>query len=238
MNIRHKCKHSFLVSVGLAMVASGCVKDPSKDAMPAEVKPVKPSGENAEIVKPLEGKVVEKSAQKSAEQKILELTGDIVFIGSKVSGAHECKFKDWSGKFILPQSQNLDEASIEFTVRTESVVADYKDPSPWSGKLEKHLRSDDFFDSETHPEAKFKSTSILSKIDEKTGSTHEVKGMMTIRGIAKELTFPASIKQNEGKIIAGAEFSINRKQFDIVYPGKSDDLIREGVVIRLSFASK
>jgi hypothetical protein len=31
-----------------------------------------------------------------------------------------------------------------------------------------------------------------------------------------------------------AEFAINRKDFGIVYAGKADDLIRDGVVIKLS----
>jgi hypothetical protein len=31
-----------------------------------------------------------------------------------------------------------------------------------------------------------------------------------------------------------AEFSINRKDFGIVYAGKADDLIRDGVVIKLT----
>ena len=31
-----------------------------------------------------------------------------------------------------------------------------------------------------------------------------------------------------------AEFAINRKDFGLLYPGKADDLIRDGVVIKLT----
>ena len=35
-----------------------------------------------------------------------------------------------------------------------------------------------------------------------------------------------------------AEFAINRKDFNIVYPGKPDDLIKDDVVIKLKFNPK
>ncbi len=35
-------------------------------------------------------------------------------------------------------------------------------------------------------------------------------------------------------ISLNAEFAINRKDFGIVYAGKADDLIRDGVVIKLA----
>lgn len=35
-----------------------------------------------------------------------------------------------------------------------------------------------------------------------------------------------------------AEFDINRKDFGIVYAGRTDDLIRDEVVIRLDFTAK
>ena len=38
--------------------------------------------------------------------------------------------------------------------------------------------------------------------------------------------------------MANIEFSLNRKEFDIMYPGKPDDLIRDDVVLKLTFASK
>ena len=56
-----------------------------------------------------------------------------------------------------------------------------------------------------------------------------VTGTLTIRGTAKDVTFPATIKLDNGKVDASTEFSINRKDFGLVYKGKPDDLIRDVV---------
>jgi hypothetical protein len=41
---------------------------------------------------------------------------------------------------------------------------------------------------------------------------------------------------SDAEVKAMSEFSINRKDFGIVYPGMPDDLIRDLVVIKLSLA--
>ena len=61
---------------------------------------------------------------------------------------------------------------------------------------------------------------------------------MTIRGIEKELSFPGTLTKDATGFKANIEFSLNRKEFDIMYPGKPDDLIRDDVVLKFSVASK
>ena len=51
--------------------------------------------------------------------------------------------------------------------------------------------------------------------------------------MTKEISFPAKIEVKDDAVTVKAEFSINRHDFDIKYAGKPDDLIREGVVLRL-----
>ena len=58
-----------------------------------------------------------------------------------------------------------------------------------------------------------------------------VTGNLDLHGVTKSISFPASISVGEQEITATAEFSINRFDFGIVYPGMTDDLIREEVVI-------
>ena len=44
-----------------------------------------------------------------------------------------------------------------------------------------------------------------------------------------------SAPQQEGDdLVVNADFAINRKDFSLNYPGKADDLIRDGVVIKLT----
>jgi hypothetical protein len=45
-----------------------------------------------------------------------------------------------------------------------------------------------------------------------------------------------AIEATDAQVSANAEFSINRKDFEINYPGMQDDLIRDLVVVKLSLA--
>ena len=161
----------------------------------------------------------------------MSLTGDIVFIGSKVTGSHTNRFKNWTGNVRLRGP--IENAQFNFTVQTASVEADYLDPKPWSGKLQKHFLSADFFDVQNHPTATFVSSAIKKKKDDQ----YQVTGILTIRGQSKEISFPATINSYNG-FNATAEFSINRKEYNIMYDGKADDLIREGVVLKINLKAK
>ena len=164
----------------------------------------------------------------AAADKAIALTGTIGFVGSKVTGQHDGKFKDWKGSVTL-KGGKADGAALEFTVQTASVEADLTSRNPYTEKLEGHLKSPDFFDVEKFPTATFKSTSI--KADAKGAAT--IKGNLTLHGVTKGIEFPATVTV-AGKDVSGkAEFSINRKDFGIAYAGKADDLIRDGVVLKI-----
>jgi polyisoprenoid-binding protein YceI len=64
--------------------------------------------------------------------------------------------------------------------------------------------------------------------------THTITGNFDLHGVKKSISFPATIQVAADSVSANAEFSINRKDFGINYPGKADDLIRDGVVIKLT----
>ncbi len=219
-------KMTVLTAVTVSLVA--CAKDPAKEVAPAKVE-AKKEAAAAPAAAP-------EAAPAPAAQAKGNLAGDLIFVGSKVTGSHTCKFTDWDGS--LSEAGSLEEATLSVTVRTTAMACDFDDPKPWTVKLEKHLRSDDFFASEKFPEATFVSTAIKAQADAKTNTTHQVTGNMTIRGIQKELSFPATLAIAEDGFKGTIEFSLNRKEFDIMYPGKVDDLIRDDVVLKLSLASK
>jgi len=64
-----------------------------------------------------------------------------------------------------------------------------------------------------------------------------VTGDFNLHGQTKSITFPAKITVTDAEVSVDSEFSINRKDFGIVYAGKADDLIRDDVVIRLKLNS-
>ena len=146
----------------------------------------------------------------------------IEFIASKVTGSHNGSFKDFSGVIEYPGQP--EESHVNVTINMASVETDTPD-------LTKHLQTPDFFDVAKFPQATFVSTEI--KPGGEKEASHTITGNFQLHGVTKSITFPATIKVNSDDVEVKSEFSINRKDFGITYAGKADDLIRDGVVIRL-----
>lgn len=144
------------------------------------------------------------------------------FVGSKVTGSHEGGFKSFKGGITVPDS-NLEKASVDVLIDATSLWSD-------NDSLTGHLKSADFFDVENFPSARFTSSEIASA----EGGGFTVTGNLELHGVTKQISFPATIAMSETGVTAEAEFSINRFDFEIVYPGKTDDLIREEVLIKLA----
>lgn len=163
----------------------------------------------------------EPSTAPSASAKAYVITSEnskVEFTGSKVTGKHDGGFKDVTGE-IHVSGDAVEHAKV--TIDTTSIFSD-------SNRLTEHLKSADFFDVAKYPTAVFETTSIEGK-----GADAKVTGNLTLHGITKQITFPANIEVKEDAVTVKAEFSINRFDFDMKYAGKADDLIREGVVLRL-----
>lgn len=147
------------------------------------------------------------------------------FIGSKITGSHNGGFEKFQGQITLVDGNPIG-SKVEVTIDTTSLWADDE-------RLTGHLKSPDFFDVEGHPTATFSSTEIAT--DPEGG--YQITGNLSLHGVVKQISFPALIDVVEGGVRAKSEFSINRFDFNIVYPGKPDDLIREEVVIQLDLVT-
>ena len=148
----------------------------------------------------------------------------VEFVAAKVTRSHNGSFKQFAGTIDL--AGNIVEASrVAIDIDTASVVTD-------EDQLTGHLKTPDFFDVAKYPKATFVST----KIEPNTagGVTHSITGNFDLHGVKKSITFPAAIQVAPDSVSVNAEFAINRKDFGILYPGKADDLIRDGVVIKLT----
>jgi polyisoprenoid-binding protein YceI len=98
--------------------------------------------------------------------------------------------------------------------------------------LTDHLKTADFFDVAKYPKASFVSTKIVPDTA-KGANNYTVTGDLELHGTKKAVTFPATITVNDSEVGVKSEFAINRKDFGIIYAGKTDDLIRDDVVLRL-----
>lgn len=146
----------------------------------------------------------------------------IEFVGAKVTGQHNGSFKKFSG--AIEWAGQPEKSRVSITIDADSIETDTAD-------LTKHLKTADFFDVAKFPQATFQSTEI--KPGGAGGATHTVTGNLTLHGVTKAVTFPATINASPGSITVQANFAINRKDFGINYAGAADNLIRDDVLLKL-----
>jgi polyisoprenoid-binding protein YceI len=197
--------------LGLALLALAC-NDPAKDKTKAETGEAKQAA----------------TAPAEAVRLVIEPgTSKIEWTGSKVTAKHEGAFTSFHGNVAL-LGNTPERSTVTVDIDTSSITTTPE-------RLVKHLKSPDFFDVEKFPKATFASTSIAKGSDK--GGTHTVTGNLTLHGVTKSITFPATIKTSPSGADVDAEFAINRKDFGLVYAGAADDLIRDDVVIKLNIRS-
>ena len=153
----------------------------------------------------------------------------ITFVGSKVTGSHEGGFKTFSGHFFVDDGK-LAPGGHQVVIDMNSTYSD-------SEKLTGHLTSPDFFDVKTHPTSTFSVTGIKEKTGAK-GETHLLTGNFEFHGVTKSISIPVVVDASNSAINITADFFINRFDFNIEYPGKTDDLIRKEVVIKFELNAK
>jgi polyisoprenoid-binding protein YceI len=181
--------------------------------------------------------------------KVDRSASTVKWIGTKVSGYHSGTIKIADGALRVKDGV-LKGGKITLDMKSLDVNGPKGSDPDMNAKLQKHLSSAEFFDTEKYPEATFEitsvkpaSTTIVEQNDPRqeeiseykvTNPTHMVKGNLTIKGITKNIEFPARITLTENEIDAIAKFNIDRSQWNITYPGKPDDLIKNEVHIGLS----
>ena len=148
----------------------------------------------------------------------------VSFTGSKVTGKHEGGFNKFTGTINLVNGK-AEGSSVKVDIEANSIYTETPD-------LTKHLQTADFFDVEKFPKASFSSTSIVPDAAKGVGN-YTVTGDFELHGVKKSITFPATINVSDSEVTVNSEFSINRKDFGLLYAGKADDLIRDLVAIKL-----
>lgn len=207
-------RSAFLTIVVGVMLVSACA-DPAADKTKAV------TGEATQVASPAAGTQGQKYV-------ITPQNSKVEFTGSKVTGKHDGSFGDFSGQ--IDYAGTPEQSRVNITMKTDSLTTDAPD-------LTKHLKTPDFFDVAKFPEASFVSTSIKPGGDK--GASHTVTGNLTLHGVTKAVTFPATISVTPEVATVDSTFSINRKDFGINYAGQADNLIRDDVVLKLTIkASK
>ncbi|WP_456377677.1 YceI family protein [Lutibacter sp.] len=149
------------------------------------------------------------NAQEKTNYMVDSSSSTINWKGYKPTGSHNGTINLVSGKLVV------EEGVIKggsFTVNMSTI----KDADE-SARLERHLKSEDFFDIITYTTSKFEITSTENKNDK-----FFITGNLTIKGITKEITFPATVTKTDELLTLTSEvIKINRADFNIKYKSKS-----------------
>jgi polyisoprenoid-binding protein YceI len=178
---------------------------------------------------------------------VLQINTDqstVTWVGTKPTGQHNGTIKLQSGVLRVNGS---DVVGGNFIMDiTTLAVLDMDDEN--NGKLGGHLKSPDFFDTAKHPTAAFAITGVTpfdaATAKEKpllAGATHTVAGNLTLKGVTKNVTFPAIIKTNGSTLAAKANFNIDRTLWGLNYGNDQslgDKFIRPTVNVGFNIVSK
>ena len=208
-----------LLMGALGALSLGACSNPADDVAAATVNETPEPAAEPEAEAP-------EAAEAPPARQALTISGDaskVEFTGAKVTGSHDGGFREFAGTIDFDPATPTN-STIEVTIQTASLFTD-------SDRLTGHLKSDDFFDVENMPTAVFRSTAIAAGGE--GDATHTITGELTLHGVTKSISFPATVSVSDAEVAATSEFAINRQDFGITYPGMPDDLIRDEVVVRL-----
>jgi polyisoprenoid-binding protein YceI len=143
------------------------------------------------------------------KKEIKSENSKVVWKGYKVTGSHEGIISIKSGHLnfdkdiLIGGSFEIDMSTITVT----DLEGEYK------GKLEGHLKSDDFFGVEKFPSA----TLYFTKIKSVGKNSYEVTGNITIKGKTETVSFNVSVYGSK----ANVSLKIDRTKFDVRYGSTS-----------------
>ncbi|HNP33562.1 MAG TPA: YceI family protein [Flavobacterium sp.] len=142
-------------------------------------------------------------------KKVNAQKSTITWVGKKVTGEHTGTVNLKEGNLVFKGGKL---AGGNFTVDMTSLGS--TDLSgDWKGKLDGHLKSDDFFGTAKFPT----STLVFKKIAAKGDGVYTVTGDLTIKGITNPVTFDITVKGNT----ATTKLTIDRTKYDIKYNSKN-----------------
>ncbi|WP_299527647.1 YceI family protein [uncultured Lutibacter sp.] len=146
---------------------------------------------------------------KEVKKEIKIENSKVVWKGYKVTGSHEGTITLKSGSLTFTEDKLTGgEFTINMTTITNTdLEGEYK------GKLEGHLKSDDFFGVEKNPTA----TLIFKEVKSTGKNSYNVIGDLTIKGITNTVTFDLSVYGNK----ANVSLKIDRTKYDVKYGSTS-----------------
>ncbi len=130
-------------------------------------------------------------------------------------------FKTFDMTVVTDDDKFSNPSKLEFTADVNSISTNHE-------QRDTHLKSDDFFNAEKHPQLRF-----VGKDYKKDGDTYKITGDLTIRDITKPVTvtaeFSGIVTDPYGQTKAGFSVNgkVNRKDFGL----KWDAITEAGQIV-------
>lgn len=153
----------------------------------------------------------------------------VVWTGSKITGgSHTGTVALKSGEFSITDGKISGGVFVidMTTIKNTDLSGGMK------GKLEGHLKSEDFFGVE-----KFNTADLTIKAGEMHGDHIHASGNLTIKGITKEIGIEITFSEKDGVFNASADIKVDRTQFGVKYGSDSffDNLGDKAINNEMSF---
>lgn len=167
-------------------------------------------------------------------------SSSIVWNAEKRVGAHHTGTVEAEQGAVVIENGEVTGGSMEVNMRS---IADTDLTSEEDNKkLVGHLKSEDFFNVAVYPTATFALTSVTTVEGEETP---QATGIMTIKGIENEVTFPAMFVMTDAGVRLTGVVTLDRTLWDIRYGSETffenlgDNLIEDQFALTLDvvFAS-
>lgn len=212
----------YIIPLLLIVLLSACEQAPKADkATITEAHPVKEGEGNTYVVDTVASK--------------------LQWIGTKPTGKHTGHFRLQEGKLYV-KDKVITGGNI--IIRMNSLQnADLAKTDPvLQRKFETELKGPLFFEVEKFPQATFEITGVKdfkpSVNDEVVmkDANYTIQGNLTIKNITKNISFPASIKVENGIISASANFNIDRTLWGMNY--RADKSLQDKLInslVNISF---
>lgn len=115
-----------------------------------------------------------------------------------------------------------------------------------NGKMVEHMMGGKWMDQASYPEITFELKGLTDVKTEGDKTSGLANGVLTMKGVSKELSVPVSVTYLEGKlaarqrvpgdiVVVRSNFSVSRSDFGI-NAGQSEDKVADDVELRLSVA--
>lgn len=173
--------------------------------------------------------------EKGKNYKVDLTASTVEWTGTKPSGQHSGTIKISDGAIEVKKDKPV---SGNFTIDMTSITDTDLEGRGKEG-LEKHLKSDDFFDVEKNPTATFEITGIAPIAATQNvlleGANYNVSGNLTLRGVTKNVSFPASIEIKDKTLTGTADFNIDRTEWGISYG--ADGKVAKEIKLKLNIVA-